>query len=169
MGLKTSCTRVKIKYPLDYNPILEYWGAIERGEEVVSEKVKKTYKKIVYDLTDKSSEFFYSYTRANHVIEFIENYCKHSKGKMGGKPVILELWEKALLATIFGFIDIEGFRKYREAILIVGKKNGKSLIASCVGLYLQIGDGEAGPEIYAVATKRDQAKINKRREGTQKG
>jgi phage terminase large subunit-like protein len=78
---------------------------------------------------------------------------------MGGKPVILELWEKALLATIFGFIDIEGNRKYREAILIVGKKNGKSLISSCVGLYLQVGDGEAGPEVYAVATKRDQAKI----------
>lgn len=69
------------------------------------------------------------------------------------------MWEKALLATIFGFIDIEGNRQYREAILIVGKKNGKSLLASGVGLYLQLADGEAGPEVYAVATKRDQAKI----------
>ena len=148
-----------IKYPLAYNPILEYWELIESGEEVVSDKIRRTYKKVIYDLADKNSEFFYSHARANHVIEFGENYCRHSKGKFGGKPVVLELWEKALLATIFGFIDIDGNRKYREALLIVGKKNGKSLIASVVGLYLQVGDGEPGPEVYAVATKRDQAKI----------
>jgi len=148
-----------IKYPLAYNPILEYWEQIESGKEVVSEKVRKTYQKVVYDLTDNSSEYYYSPKRANHVIEFTENYCKHSKGKMGGKPVILELWEKALLATVFGFIDITGCRKYREAVLVVGKKNGKSLIASAVGLYLLVGDNEPGPEVYAVATKRDQAKI----------
>ena len=147
------------EYPKDYNPILEYWEQIEAGKAIVSDKVYRTYKKIVYDLTDKTSEFFYSPARANHVIEFAENYCRHSKGKWGGKPVILELWEKAMLATIFGFIDIDGNRKYQEAILIIGKKNGKSLLASIVGLYLLIGDGEAGPEIYAVASKRDQAKI----------
>lgn len=121
---------------------MEYWEAIQSGEEVVSDKIRRTYKKIVYDLTDKNSIYYYSHKRANHVIEFVENYCRHSKGKMGGKPVILELWEKAMLATIFGFVDIDGNRKYTEAILIVGKKNGKSLIASCIGLYLQIGDGE---------------------------
>jgi phage terminase large subunit-like protein len=148
-----------IKYPLAYNPILEYWEKIQSGEEVVSEKVRRTYQKVVADLTDNTSEYYYSPKRANHVIEFIENYCKHSKGKEGGKPVILELWEKALLATVFGFIDITGCRKYREAVLIVGKKNGKSLIASAVGLYLLVGDNEPGPEVYAVATKRDQAKI----------
>ncbi len=147
------------EYPKDYNPILEYWEQIKTGKTIVSDKVYRTYKKIVYDLTDKTSEFFYSPARANHVIEFAENYCRHSKGKWGGKPVILELWEKAMLATIFGFIDIEGNRKYQEAMLIIGKKNGKSLIASIVGLYLQVGDNEAGPEVYAVATKRDQAKI----------
>lgn len=148
-----------IKYPANYNPILEYWQLIESGKEIVSQKIYKTYKKIVYDLTDNHSEYFYSPARANHIIEFAENYCRHSKGKFGGKPVALELWEKALLATVFGFIDIEGNRKYREALLIVGKKNGKSLIASIVGLYLQVGDNEPGPEVYAVATKRDQAKI----------
>jgi phage terminase large subunit-like protein len=148
-----------IKYPADYNPILLYWKLIESGQIVVCDKIRRTYKKIVHDLTDKNSEFFYSPARANHILEFAENYCRHSKGKWGGKRVILELWEKALLATVFGFIDIEGNRKYREAILIVAKKNGKSLISSIVGLYLQVADGEAGPEVYAVATKRDQAKI----------
>ena len=150
---------VMIKYPLNHNPILEYWADIEGGKEVACDKIYRTYKKIVFDLTDNTSEYYYSPARANHIIEFIENFCRHSKGKMGGKPVVLELWEKALLATVFGFIDIEGNRKYREAVLIVGKKNGKSLISSCAGLYLQVGDNEPGPEVYAVAGKRDQAKI----------
>lgn len=147
-----------IKYPADYNPILEYWAAIESGAETVGYKIRKTYKKLVYDI-EHPGEYFYSSRRANHVIEFAENYCRHSKGKFGGKPVRLELWEKALLAAIFGFVDIEGNRKYREAMLIVGKKNGKSLLASIVGLYMQVADGEMGPEVYAVATKRDQSKI----------
>lgn len=147
-----------IKYPADYNPIREYWEHIQSGEEVVSDKVRKTYKKLVYDL-DHQTEWFYSIPRANHVIEFAENYCHHSKGAQGGKPVVLELWEKALLAAVFGFVDIEGNRKYHEALLIVGRKNGKSLLASIVGLYMLMADGEPGSEVYAVSTKRDQAKI----------
>lgn len=147
-----------VKYPDSYNPILEYWGKIESGEETVCRKLRKTYKKIVHDI-EHPDEFYYSPQRANHVIEFIENYCRHSKGKCGGQPVRLELWEKAHLATVFGFIDIEGNRKYRESLLIVGKKNGKSLLASAVGLYMLMADGEAGPEVYAVATKKDQSKI----------
>lgn len=149
-----------IKYPLTYNPIREYWERIRSGDEIVSAKIEKTYRKLVFDLDHPNeSEFFYAPKRANRVIEFAENFCKHSKGKFGGKPVRLELWEKAMLAAIFGFVDIEGNRKHREAILIVGKKNGKSLIASIIGLYMLTADGEPGPEVYAVATKRDQAKI----------
>lgn len=147
-----------IKYPLDYNPILEYWKKIESGEETVSDKVYRTYKKVVNDIKNPG-EYFYSPKRGNHILEFAENYCRHSKGKFGGKPVRLELWEKAHLAVIFGFIDIEGNRKYRESILIVGKKNGKSLLASIVGLYMLVADGEPGPEVYAVATKKDQSRI----------
>ncbi|MBE6068839.1 MAG: terminase large subunit [Clostridium lundense] len=147
-----------IKYADDYNPILEYWSQIENKEVIICDKLYRTYKKVINDL-NTPGEFFYSPKRGNHIIEFIENFCRHSKGKMGGKPVILELWEKAMLATIFGFINIEGIRKYQFAELIIAKKNGKSLLSSCVGLYLQVGDGEAGPEVYSVATKKDQAKI----------
>ena len=77
------------------------------------------------------------------------------RARSGGQPVRLELWEKAMLAAIFGFVDMDGNRQYREALLIVGKKNGKSLLASAVGLYLMIGDGEPGPEVYAVAATDD--------------
>lgn len=125
---------------------------------VVSDKIRRTYSKIINDLTHPD-EFFYSARRANHVLEFAENFCHHSKGKAGGQLVELELWEKSMLATIFGFVDNSGLRKYQRAVLIIGKKNGKSLLASIVGLYLLVADGEAGAEVYAVATKKDQSKI----------
>jgi phage terminase large subunit-like protein len=149
-----------IRYPLDYNPILEYWEKIQSGEEVVSDKVRRVYKKLVQDIFDKDSEWEYNPKRANHAIEFIENFCKHSKGKMGGKPFILELWQKALVAATFGFVHkIDGTRKYRELILIVARKNGKSALGSAIALYMLVADGEAGPEVVSAATKKDQAKI----------
>lgn len=147
-----------IRYPLSYNPILEYYEQISSGKIVVCKKIKATYKKLAHDIANPG-EYHYSANRANHVIEFAENFCKHSKGKMGGQLVKLELWEKAWLAATFGFVDDEGIRKYNLSVLIVAKKNGKSLLASIVGLYMLVGDGESGPEVYAVATKRDQAKI----------
>ena len=147
-----------IRYPLTYNPILEYWEKIQKKEILVCDKLYRTYRKVVRDIQSPGI-YHYSAKRANHILEFAENYCRHSKGKFGGKRVELELWEKAHLATIFGFIDDEGNRKYRESLLIVGKKNGKSLLASVVGLYMLTADGEPGPEVYAVATKKDQSKI----------
>lgn len=156
--IKKKSTR--IVYDDRYNPIVEYYQKIVDGEEIVGEKIRKIYEKLIYDLYDDNNEYEYNSRKANHVIEFIENYCKHSKGKWGGKPVILELWQKALLAASFGFVHkIDGTRKYREVFLVVGRKNGKSTLSSGVGLYLQVADGEPGAEIYAVATKKDQAKI----------
>ena len=114
------------RYPIDYNPILEYYEKIKSGEEVVSEKVRKWYKKLAYDV-EHPGYYFYSNARANHVLEFAENFCRHSKGKLGGQLVKLELWEKAWLAATFGFIDGDGIRKYTLSVLIVAKKNGKSL------------------------------------------
>ena len=148
----------RIKYSSDYNPIVEYWEQIRKKEVTVSKKIYKTYKKLAHDI-EYPGEFYYSPERANHILEFAENYCRQSKGKYGGQLVRLELWEKAMLAAIFGFIDINGLRKYREAMLIIGRKNGKSLLSSIVGLYLMIADGEPGAEVVSVATKRDQAKI----------
>ncbi len=148
-----------IKYPLSYNPILDYYGKIENHEIVVCKKIEKWYKYLAWHI-EHPDEYFYSVKRANHILEFAENFCKLSKHKKGTtNDVKLELWEKAYLATIFGFIDHKGIRQYRESILIVGKKNGKSLLASIIGDYMLIGDGEPGPEVYAVATKREQAMI----------
>lgn len=142
---------------------MEYYSQIKGGKVTVSRKVQRIYQKLTEDLSGSTGAdgtmYHYSPSRANHILEFAENYCRHSKGKLGGQLVVLELWEKAMLAAMFGFIDDEGRRRYREVVLIVAKKNGKSLISSIVGLYLQVGDGEPGAEVYAVATKKDQAKI----------
>ena len=148
------------EYPKDYNPILEYWEQMQTGKTLVPKKVYQQYEEIVRWIKEGGyKEWFYSNERANHVIEFAENYCCHSKGKMAGKKVVLELWEKAYLASVYGFVDIEGNRKHQRVVLIVGKKNGKSLLDSIMGNYGLFADGEGGPEIYAVATKKDQAKI----------
>ena len=153
--------KTKIVYKLDYNPIQQYWSSFEQngGHLVVSQKLFKTYAHIIDQMEHDDTEYYYSARRANHAMEFIENYCRHSKGKMGGKNIVLELWEKAMIATIFGFIGGDGNRQYQRAVLIVAKKNGKSLLASAIALYMLIADREAGPEVYAVATKKDQAKI----------
>lgn len=142
------------------NPIIEYYNKIVSGEITTSEKIKRTYKKLVSDIKDKKSQWIYDPEKANHAIGFIEKFCKHSKGEWGGQPVILELWQKAFIAALFGMVDkITGYRKYKEVFLLVARKNGKSLIASAIALYCLTKDGEAGADCYSVATKRDQAKI----------
>lgn len=153
----------KIQYDLDYNPIIEYWNWINlnrQNRRRTSKKIHKVYNELVRIINDPKSEWEYDPVKGNHAIEFIENYCRHSKGALGGKPFILELWQKALVAATFGMVHkIDGTRKYQEVMLVVGRKNGKSTLAAAIGLYLQMADGEPGAEIYAVATKKDQAKI----------
>ena len=142
------------------NYIEQYYGEIESGKLIVSDKVRRVMRHLVRKLHDKKSQYIYDDAKAQYVIDFIQTFCKHSKGKWGGKPVTLELWQKAITAALFGFVDKKtGLREYKQLILIVARKNGKSTFASCLGLYLLVADGEAGPEIYSAATKKDQAKI----------
>ena len=141
--------------------IVEYHNKLQSGEIITSYKVKRTYQHIVEDIiNNEQSQWEYDSDKAQHAIDFIEVFTKHSKGAMGGQPFILELWQKALVSAMFGIVDkIDGTRKYQETVLIVGRKNGKSTLASAIGLYLMIADGELGPEVVSVATKKDQAKI----------
>lgn len=141
------------------NYIKQYYAAIESGDVVVSRKVASVYKHLVA-LLDDDSEYIYDNNKALHVINFIETFCKHGEGKIAGKPFLLELWQKAMISAVFGFLNKEtGLRKYREVILIVARKNGKSALASAIALYMLYADGEAGSQIYSAATKKDQAKI----------
>lgn len=142
------------------NYIEEYYAAIVSGDVVVSDKVRRTFRHLVTKLNAPDLKYEFREKDALFVIDFIEKFCCHSKGKWAGQPVRLELWQKALISALFGFKDKEtGLRQYRELILMIGRKNGKSLLASALGVYLLVADGEGGPEIYSVATKKDQAKI----------
>ena len=144
------------------NPIREYWLYLndKANKGKISNKVYAVYKELIRLMDDPKSEWEYDQQKATHAINFIEKYCKHSKGALGGHPFIMELWQKALVAATFGILHkIDGTRKFQEVMLIVGRKNGKSTLAAAIGLYMQIADGEPGAECYAVATKRDQAKI----------
>ena len=114
-----------IKYPLTYNPILDYWGQIESKKVTVPDSIYQTYKHLAWKVGNPG-QWFYSSARANHFFEFAENFCRLSQGKKGFQLVELELWEKAFLGATFGFIDEDGNRQYQEVCLIIGKKNGKS-------------------------------------------
>ena len=142
------------------NYIKIYNDMIRLGEVVVSEKVRKLYGHLTDKLQDTGGRYVFDQKRADYVIEFIERFCKHSKGKWAGKPVVLETWQKALVSALFGFVDRNtGKRQYKELQLIVARKNGKSTLAAAIGVYLLVADGESGPEIVSAATQRDQAKI----------
>ena len=141
------------------NYIFEYYSKIKSGKIIVSNKVERIYRHL-NDCLIKNSKFTYNEKRANRVIEFVEKFCKHSKGKWGGQPIKLELWQKAFISALFGVVYKKtGQRRFKEAFLVIGRKNGKSILAAALALYMLIDDGEQGAECYAVATKRDQAKI----------
>ena len=128
------------------NPIIEYNRLIQSGEIAACTKLKAMYAALVKDIEQPRDPWEYDEDRANHAITFIERYCKHSKGRWGGKPVVLELWQRAFVAAAFGFIDVEtGLRRFHDVLLIVARKNGKSTLASAIALYLMIADGEARP------------------------
>src|SRR5690625_1965514 len=143
------------------NPIIQYYKKIESGEEIVSKKIERVYRHIVNDiLLNPESEYEYDEVEANIAIDFIQDHCKHSKGSLAGQPFILELWQRAVICAMFAIVHkLDGTRKHQEVYLVVSRKNGKTTLAAAIGLYLLIADGELGPEVYAVATKKDQVKI----------
>lgn len=141
------------------NYIIEYFEAIKKGECIVSKRVYKQYEKLVNDINNPG-KYIFDETKALKPIEFIETFCKHSKGEWARKPVKLELFQKAYISALFGFINKDtGLRKYKESMFYVARKNGKSTMLSGIALYMLVADGEPGAEIYSAATKKDQAKL----------
>ena len=154
--------------------IEKYYEYLLENPKKANKKILAVYKKLVDDIkTPKTIEYVNKQTgeietttyifdpeKAMRPIRFIESMCKHSKGKWAGKPVKLELWQKAHIEATYGFVDEEtGLRKYRKVVIFVAKKNGKSTELSGIGLYGLTNDGEGGAEIYSIAKVKDQAKL----------
>lgn len=126
----------------------------------MSQRVRKQYAKLVDSIRNPTGNYIFDEKRAGQPIAFIEAFCKHSKGEWAGKPVKLELFQKAFISALFGFVDRHtGLRQYREALFFVARKNGKSTLLAGIALYMLIADSEMGADIYSAATKKDQAKV----------
>ena len=102
---------------------------------------------------------FYDKKKANKQIDFIENHCHHIEGKKAPDLLKLELWQKAFISLIFGIVDKEGLSQFREVMLVVARKNGKSLMASSIIACKLFNCGEYGANAFCVAPKLDQANI----------
>lgn len=154
--------------------IEEYYKWIQDNPNKVCNKIKKQYEKLVKDIkTPKTVSFLNKTTgemethtyifdeyKGHRPINFAERYCRQSKGKWNGKKLKLELFQKAMIESAFGFVDQDtGKRKYRKVIFFVARKNGKSVLDSAIANYMLTMDGEGGAEIYSIATKKEQSKI----------
>lgn len=112
-----------------------------------------------YDPYRDAGECTFDIAKATRAIQFFERFLTHSKGRWAGKPFTLADWQKAIVANLFGWINPDGTRRYREALIYVARKNGKSLLCAGLALYLLLCDGEAGAEIYTAAADRSQARL----------
>ena len=129
------------------NYIQEYYYRIQTGEVVVGKWIKLLYEKITAGLRD--GLFYFDAKKANRAIEFVENFCHHCEGR--SDLITLELWQKAAVSVMFGIVDEDGLRVFREVFLVMGRKNGKSLLASAIIAYVKYLDGEYGAKIYCLA------------------
>lgn len=136
--------------------IFAYYQDIKDGSVVVGRWVRLLYEYIVKGLEEK--RFFFDAKRANNAIEWIETHCFHTEGPLAPEPFILELWQKALLSCMFGIVDESGNRQFREIVLIVARKNGKSLFAAAIARYIWVTDG-FGTKVFTTAPKLEQAEI----------
>ena len=152
--------------------IEEYNRWIKDNPNKVCQKIKKQYQKLVDNIKkeqkvsfvnkgiEETHTYIFDEKKSLRCIHFIEKYCKQSKGRWAGKPLKLELFQKAMLQALFGFVDKDsGLRKYKKVVFFVARKNGKSVLDSAIATYMLTKDGEGGAEIYSVATKREQSKI----------
>ena len=139
------------------NYILKYYQDIKDGTAVVSTWVNKVYELIVHGIED--GLYTYDAKKANKAISWIEEHCFHVEGELAPGKLKLELWQKALISCIFGICDKDGRRQFREVLLVIGRKNGKSLLSAAIMNYIFREDGGFGTRVYCVAPKLDQADI----------
>ena len=138
------------------NYIYEYYQKICDGSIVVGKWVRLVYDIVIDDI--KSKKYTYDAKKAKKAILYIENYCRHHEGELAPQHLKLELWQKALVSCIFGLVDDDGNRHYREIMVIIARKNGKSLLASAISSYMLFLD-DYGARVYFVAPKLQQANL----------
>ena len=140
------------------NYIYAYYQQICNGSVHVGRWIRMIYEYIIKGLDEK--RFSFDQKKANEAIDWIEAHTFHVEGPLAPGPFLLELWEKALISCIFGIMNPKaGQRQFREVLLLIGRKNGKSILASAIANYVFRHDGGYGARVYNVAPKLEQADI----------
>lgn len=123
--------------------LIQYINAINKGEIIVGNELWTELNNLLEDLKDE--RFYYDCSDSDLRIEFIENFCKHTKSPFNGKPFILEIWEKAVIEAFYSFKwkDTK-LRRFKKLILLIARKNGKSTLcaALCLSEFM-VGNGGA--------------------------
>ena len=139
------------------NYILIYYQQIKNGSVTVGRWIEKWYEYIVHGLEEK--RFFFDQRKAARAIAFIQQYCRHHEGPLAPQLITLEVWQKALVSVIFGVVDHDGLRQFRECFTVMGRKNGKTLLDAAIAAYMMFADGEYGGRGYFVSGRLDQARL----------
>ena len=97
--------------------------------------------------------------RADRILRFFPTVLRLNGGEHEGKPFHLAPWETFVVGSLFGWVGADGHRRFRVAFVETGKGSGKSPVAAGIGHYMLLADGEPRAEVYAAATKKDQAMV----------
>ena len=135
----------------------QYFTDLLDGKINACEKMKKISEMLLEQYANPG-EFHFDSDIAKKHIDFIERFCKLPTGKIG-TPLKLELFQKARLQALFGFVDDNNLRQYNECLIIEGRKNGKTTETAAVETDMLVNDGEGSPQIYNIATMLDHAKL----------
>src|SRR5688572_16598256 len=148
-----------VKAPPAIDSVTAYARDVVEEDTSVGQLVRLACERHLRDLqTAQSRGLYFDAEAAEWAVGFFAE-LKHSKGEWAGEALVLEPWQAFIVGSLFGWKRRDGMRRFRTAYISVGRKNGKSTLAAGLGLLLAFFDGEAGAEVYAAATKRDQAKI----------
>ena len=139
------------------NWIYTYYQGIKDGTYTVGKWITLIYERIIKDLEAK--RYYFDQKKANAAIEWIESHCFHTEGPLAPGPIKLEVWQKAFFSCVYGLVDENGHRQFREVVLLVGRKNGKTKIASSLGDYTYRQEGGFGSRVFCIAPKLDQADL----------
>ncbi|MBQ6312814.1 MAG: terminase large subunit, partial [Lachnospiraceae bacterium] len=142
----------------------EYLREIRRGAIAADKKIIAVYERECGWMDDPPQDpaFHYRFDEdlGQRHIDFMQKFCRQSKGKHGKEPIVFDLFQLAKMQLIFGWVDIEtGKRRFREVVDIRGRKCGKSTETAAVQHDMLLNDQENGPEIYDVANTKDQAML----------
>jgi len=142
------------------DPVTTYARKVAAGKIIAGPHVRAACDRHLEDLEKAPSRgFFFDLNIVERVIGFYRDVLRLNGGDYEGLPYELLDWQKFIVGSLFGWVDADGYRRFRIAYLETGKGGGKSPLVAGIGLYGLAADGEMRAEVYAAATKKDQAMV----------